>query len=43
MTQENNSLQAALERGQIELEGQFMSGYNYTFLVSIHHEGRRYF
>ena len=40
MTQEKTNPQAALEHGRIELKGQFMSGYNYTFLVNVSHEGR---
>jgi len=33
------SLQTALRFGKIELKGQFMLGSNYTFLVSVRHEG----
>jgi len=29
-----------LESGKLELQGQFMLGSNYTFLVTVHHEGR---
>ena len=33
------SLQTVLQSGTIELKGQFMLGSNYTFLVSVQHEG----
>jgi len=33
------TLQIALEQGELELKGQFMLGSNYTFLVSVHHDG----
>lgn len=33
------SLQTVLQSGTIELKGQFMLGSNYTFLVSVHHDG----
>lgn len=33
-------LEAALQEGELELKGQFMLGSNYTFLVTVHHEGR---
>jgi uncharacterized repeat protein (TIGR03843 family) len=33
-------LRLALEQGEIELKGQFMLGSNYTFLVTVRHEGR---
>ncbi|MDI6768050.1 MAG: SCO1664 family protein [Anaerolineales bacterium] len=32
-------LKAALQEGEIELQGQFLLGSNYTFLVTVHHEG----
>jgi len=35
-------LQHALQRGELELKGQFMLGSNYTFLVNVHYEGRDY-
>ncbi|MFH1908164.1 MAG: SCO1664 family protein [Chloroflexota bacterium] len=37
-----DSLKHALTHGEIELKGQFRLGYNYTFLVSVHHEGGEY-
>lgn len=37
---DNRHLQAALETGELELKGQFTFGSNYTFLVSVHYEGR---
>jgi len=33
-------LQQALECGELELKGQFMLGSNYTFLVTVNHEGQ---
>jgi hypothetical protein len=33
---------AALQNGTLELQGQFVLGSNYTFLVSIKHEGREF-
>ena len=33
-------LQSALQKGELELKGQFMLGSNYTFLVTVHYEGR---
>jgi uncharacterized repeat protein (TIGR03843 family) len=33
------SLQTVLQSGKMELKGQFMLGSNYTFLVSVRHEG----
>jgi uncharacterized repeat protein (TIGR03843 family) len=38
----SKELQTALRCGQYELKGQFVLGSNYTFLVSVHHEGRDY-
>jgi uncharacterized repeat protein (TIGR03843 family) len=35
----NSSLRQALENGEIALQGQFLLGSNYTFLITIHHEG----
>lgn len=35
-------LQAALQFGKLELKGQFMLGSNYTFLVTVHHGGKKY-
>lgn len=32
----------ALEHGQIEIQGRFMYGSNYTFLVSVNHEGQSF-
>jgi hypothetical protein len=32
-------LQSALQKGELELKGQFMFGSNYTFLVTVHYEG----
>jgi uncharacterized repeat protein (TIGR03843 family) len=42
MAQAQRISQDALERGEIELRGQFVSGYNYTFLVTVRHEGNEY-
>ena len=33
-------LEEALQEGEIELQGQFMPGSNYTFLVQVRHNGR---
>jgi uncharacterized repeat protein (TIGR03843 family) len=33
-------LRLALEQGEIELKGQFMLGSNYTFLVTVRHDGQ---
>lgn len=41
MAQEQNSIQTALEQGEIELQGQFLLGSNYTFLVRVEHAGRQ--
>jgi hypothetical protein len=41
-TPQNTQLQTALQRGKYELKGQFAFGSNYTFLVSVSHEGREY-
>jgi len=35
----NGKLKPALGNGEIALQGQFMLGSNYTFLVTVHHEG----
>lgn len=35
-------MQTALRLGELELKGQFMLGSNYTFLVTVHHAGRKY-
>ena len=32
----------ALEKGEISLQGQFLLGSNYTFLVTVQYEGRGY-
>ena len=37
-----DQLRTALQRGDYELKGQFAFGSNYTFLVSVSHEGREY-
>jgi len=39
MTDKSEVLLLALQNGEIELKGQFTRGYNYTFLVNIHHAG----
>jgi uncharacterized repeat protein (TIGR03843 family) len=36
-----NLLRNALEHGELELEGQFLLGSNYTFLVKIQYEGQK--
>lgn len=33
------SIQITLQQGEIKLQGQFTRGYNYTFLVHVHHQG----
>ncbi|RPI90950.1 MAG: SCO1664 family protein [Chloroflexi bacterium] len=38
----NTQLQTALQHGSYEVTGQFAFGSNYTFLVTVHHEGREY-
>jgi hypothetical protein len=35
-------LRNALQKGDYELKGQFAFGSNYTFLVTVHHEGKDY-
>src|SRR5574341_1467742 len=35
-------LQTALQQGDYELRGQFTFGSNYTFLVTVHHQGKEY-
>jgi uncharacterized repeat protein (TIGR03843 family) len=35
-----DALKAIFENGEIELKGQFTRGFNYSFLVNIHHEGK---
>src|SRR5688500_3232932 len=35
-------LQTALQHGEFEIKGQFTFGSNYTFLVTVHHEGSDY-
>jgi uncharacterized repeat protein (TIGR03843 family) len=37
-----NGLKQALENGEITLQGQFMLGSNYTFLVTVKYEGREF-
>lgn len=39
MTNQPEALHAILEKGEIELKGQFTRGYNYTFLVKVCYEG----
>jgi uncharacterized repeat protein (TIGR03843 family) len=39
MTDKPEVLHLALQHGEIELKGQFTWGYNYTFLVNVHHAG----
>ncbi len=34
--------QAALQHGELKLQGQFMLGSNYTFLVTVHYEGHEF-
>lgn len=34
------ALEEALQEGELELQGQFMLGSNYTFLVQVNHKGR---
>jgi hypothetical protein len=34
------SLEEAFREGELELKGQFLPGSNYTFLVSVHYQGR---
>ncbi len=40
MNQREMNVQTALEQGTLELKGQFMFGSNYTFMVTVHYEGR---
>src|SRR5512140_2845456 len=40
MKQHEIDLHTALEKGELELKGQFMFGSNYTFLVTVRYEGR---
>ena len=40
MSTAQTDLQTALQKGELELKGQFMLGSNYTFLVNVYHEGR---
>jgi len=39
MSTAQTDLQTALQKGELELKGQFMLGSNYTFLVNVHHNG----
>ncbi len=39
MPDPSEDLRTTLEHGEIELQGQFMLGSNYTFLVNVHHAG----
>jgi uncharacterized repeat protein (TIGR03843 family) len=38
----STELQLALQHGELELKGQFMLGSNYTFLVTVHYEGKEF-
>ena len=40
MSTAQTDLQIALQKGELELKGQFMLGSNYTFLVNVHHDGK---
>ncbi len=40
MSTAQTDLRIALQKGELELEGQFMLGSNYTFLVNVHYEGQ---
>jgi hypothetical protein len=42
MSQASSQLKQALTLGEFELKGQFMLGSNYTFLVTVHHEGAEF-
>jgi hypothetical protein len=42
MTSQPNILRVILECGEIELKGQFTFGSNYTFLVSVRHDGQEF-
>lgn len=42
MSESFNDITTALRLGEFELKGQFMFGSNYTFLVTVHHEGCEY-
>ncbi|MBE7536039.1 MAG: SCO1664 family protein [Anaerolineales bacterium] len=42
MSPNQDSLQQALQHGDLELKGQFMLGSNYTFLVEVTHEEKKY-
>jgi uncharacterized repeat protein (TIGR03843 family) len=42
MSHSFNQLQQVLQRGSLELKGQFMLGSNYTFLVHVSHAGEQY-
>ncbi len=42
MVDHPETLRTALENGEIELQGQFMLGSNYTFLVKVRHAAREY-
>jgi len=37
-----NDLETALQKGELEMKGQFMFGSNYTFLVMVHFNGQEY-
>jgi hypothetical protein len=37
-----NKLKQTLEKGEISLQGQFLLGSNYTFLVTVHHDGQEF-
>ena len=40
MNSSSFDLPSALQKGELELKGQFMLGSNYTFLVNVHYKGR---
>ena len=42
MNQSISKLQTALQHGDYEIKGQFKFGSNYTFLVTVHYEGKEY-
>jgi uncharacterized repeat protein (TIGR03843 family) len=42
MSESFSRLQRALQHGEYEITGQFTFGSNYTFLVTIHYQGREY-
>jgi len=37
-----SAIMTALQKGNIQMQGQFLSGSNYTFMVTVHHAGMKF-